>query len=106
MPGTHDLPALPLALPLPFFFSGTSGTLTEKPSVSIANTGFKLSHSEWDTSPFLVGQVGQFVPVALLAARPSLSRGDGAGLVRWPSEGQAFSVLVQITLRPQNRDER
>ena len=51
-------------LPLPCFFSGTSGTLGEKSSVSLAVTGFDLSHSGWDTGPFSVGQVGHFVPVA------------------------------------------
>jgi len=57
-------PVFPSCLPLPCFFSGTSGTLGKNSAVSLAVTGFDLSHSGWDTGPFSVGQVGHFVPVA------------------------------------------
>lgn len=45
-------PMSPFCLPLPCFFSGTSGTPWGNSAVSLAVTGFELSHSEWDTGLF------------------------------------------------------
>ena len=85
-------PPCPFALPLPFFFSGTTGTPTDKSSVPLAITGFRLSHSGWDTGPFSVGQVGQFVPIEGLAVCP---RGGFAArnLSRLPHPAGAVSVV-------------
>lgn len=58
-------PASRVVLPLPCFFSGTSGTLAVNSSESIAVTGFCLSHLGWDRGLFPVGQVGHSAPVAL-----------------------------------------
>jgi hypothetical protein len=57
-------PVFPAFLPLPCFFSGTTGTLGKKPPVTRSVTGFELSHLGWDTGPFGRDTVGHFVPVA------------------------------------------
>ena len=82
-------PGFPSCLPLPCFFSGTSGTLGQNSSVTRAVAWFKLSHSEWDNARFRWDTVGHFVPVAPFCAvlrkdaGGRFSRLDAAGSVNF-----------------------
>lgn len=77
----HDFypPRFPPSLPLPCFFSGTSGTLRGKSSVSLAVTGLELSHSEWDTGLFLGHGAGHFKPDATPRAVLRMRRAGQTG---------------------------
>ena len=95
-------PVSPSCLPLPCFFSGTTGTLGKNSSVSLAVTGFDLSHSGWDTGPFSVGQVGHFVPVAPSGAVQRKRAGAHPARFR-PPECVNFGAKTCPTCRHQQR---